>query len=493
MTRGQKFQTLVLSSTKRLAGVILPGIDRPVSRPNVFLGAAVPVILENTLQRALVPRALVQRALVQRALVQRALVPCALMLCVLTVTLGCGRPVSALCSTTAECDAGSTCAAGACIVGGASGCTTDLDCDPASAQLCQYGICVAGAGTPETTNADCVATVDCPTTQFCNSSSGVCVALLEGWCRLDSQCSGETLACSNKLQGGQDFPGRCVQCNEAADCGGAACVSPGICEAEALGCPPNSSAVAGGGCRCDPAFSDDGAGNCIVNPVVGAGAGEGEGEGEGEGAGEGEGNPVQGSDSCTTEGECYERHDYNWTCDSAVGACTCDELWLEVICDAGYDLAACACGNNGGSGGGGGTSTANQECFSDSDCGDLLCIFSGAADLFDPGYCKVACTTNSECSAGLTCMDNALADGSGFCATVVNAGGSCQSSIYQVDFSSDVLCDGGATAILDCFSNRCETVCDWPNKSGPPEICDSGTCGALVFRAEAGSAVGVCN
>ena len=421
-----------------------------------------------------------------------ALVPAALALLLLAA---CGRPVTPLCAATADCDAGSSCSAGVCVVGGLETCTTDLDCNPRNDEICQAGICVAGgdADPNNSGGASCGATADCPTSQFCNTATGVCAPLLEGWCRLDTQC--DAGLCSNRDLG-EDFPGRCVECVDSADCGGAACISPGVCEVQAPGCPTNSSAVAGGSCRCDPGFSDDGAGGCAPNTTATEGEGETEpteGEGEPEPAeGEGEVEPVP-ADGCVTMGECMESHGFDYTCDTGSGECVCDEAWMQVICDDGYDLVACECG--GTSGGGGGNPMANQECFEDADCGGLSCIFSvPASGLFDAGYCKEVCDTDADCSGGLACMDDVFGDGSGICAEVGTNGDTCEASIYQYDIGTDALCDGGATGILDCFSNRCEEVCNWAGKSGPPETCSGGgTCGALQFRAESGSSVAVCN
>ncbi len=398
---------------------------------------------------------------------------------------GCGRPVAALCNDTTDCDEGTSCSAGVC-VDGSGGCTTDLDCDPSNAEICQAGVCVEGTLEANNSGGSCSATAECPTTQFCNTATGVCAALLEGWCRLDSQCSGDATLCSNKSGGGQDVPGRCVECITDDDCGGATCVSPGVCDEAPCGL--HASAVAGGGCRCDAGYTDNGADLCVLLSAGGEGEGEAA-EGEGEAA-EGEG---EASSGCVDALECFDSHDINWTCDTGSGQCICDEPWLQDLCGADYDLGACACG--GGGGGGGGTSLmANQECFGDTDCDGLACIFSVAASgLFDPGYCKEVCSSNADCGGGLTCMDGVFADGSGICADVGSPGNSCESSIYQMNIGTDALCDGGSSGILDCFSNQCEQVCDWEGNTGSPETCMAGSCGSLSFRAEAGANIAVCN
>ena len=403
----------------------------------------------------------------------------------------CGRPVTPLCTDTVDCDAGTTCTGGVCVAGGVGTCTTDLDCDPSNSEICQAGVCTVGSAEPNNSGGSCSATAECPTSQFCNTATGVCAALLEGWCRLDSQCTGDATLCSNKVQG-EGVPGRCVECIDSADCaGGVACVAPGVCEEAAAGCPPNSSAQAGGTCRCDPGFRDDGAGNC--NAIDG---GEGEGEGEPAPGGEGEGEPPPAG-GCTTMSECMESRGFDYTCDVPSGECVCDEAWMDINCNGDFDAVSCTCGGGGGPGPGPGptpTSMANQECFEDADCDGLSCIFSVPSSGFlDPGYCKQTCSVDTDCGDGLSCMDDVFSDGSGICAIVGARAQTCEASIYQYDIGTDSLCDGGATGILDCFSSTCEEVCNWEGKTGPPEPCGGGTtCGALTFRAETGTDVAFC-
>ena len=54
------------------------------------------------------------------------------------------------------------------------------------------------------------------------------------------------------------------------------------------------------------------------------------------------------------------------------------------------------------------------------------------------------------------------------------------------------VCDFSGTAMLDCFDNRCEQVCDWEGRTSAQPTCATGTCGSLQFRAEAGARVAVC-
>jgi hypothetical protein len=408
----------------------------------------------------------------------------------------CGRPVGpAACGDPRDCAAGESCSAGACVVGGGGGpCTTDLDCDPSQNQICASGTCIVGDGNPQPDGEGgaCSATADCPISQFCNTATGVCSALLDGWCRQDSQCGAEAALCSNISQGGSDYPGRCVACLEDSDCDGGTCISPGVCQRDS-GCGANATAVAGGGCRCNPGFVDDGTGDCVAD-VAAEGEGEDEepvpteGEGEDEDPipteGEGEADPV--GESCEISDECFERHDINWTCEDS--QCICDEPWLDFICDGAYDLDACDC-TAGGGGTGGGASTANDPCLDDTDCGALSCIF-GAEDV---GACKELCNTDGDCSGGLECMDGVLSgDQSGICADVRNPCQTCDASIYSGDIATDSICDGGTLGILDCFAGRCEQVCDWEGNTGAEEDCDAGFCGDLEFRSEVGGDVAVC-
>lgn len=406
----------------------------------------------------------------------------AALISVVAFSSACGRPVGpAACTDPRDCAAGEACTAGTCTAGGVTSCITDLDCDLASGDVCSQGACVpkddvVGGGS-------CTATADCPITEFCNTATGVCAGLLAGWCRQDSQCTGETNLCSNVTQGGSDFPGRCVACIEDADCDGGGTCLANTCQQDG-GCKANASPVIGGECRCDPGFLENGAGDCVASQAEGEGEGEpAEGEGEGEpaeGEGEGEGEPVTG-ETCASAGECFELHDINWTCEA--NQCICDEPWLDSICDGDFNLENCECG------GGSGVSTENDACFDDSDCGSLSCI-SGANTVL--GACKVICSVNSDCSGGLTCMADLFLDGSGICADVKGRGETCDASIYSEDVGTNSLCDAGSADVLDCFDGVCEQVCDWAGNTGAELDCGADTCGSLVFRTEVSSSVAVC-
>jgi len=394
------------------------------------------------------------------------------------VASACGRPVgAAACTDPRDCASGEACTAGICTVGGVTSCITDLDCDLASGNVCSQGACIPK--TDVVGGGSCSATADCAITEFCNTATGVCAGLLAGWCRQDSQCTGETGLCSNVTQGGSDFPGRCVACIDDADCEAGTCLA-NTCQQDG-GCQANASPVIGGTCRCDAGFLENGAGDCVPSQ---ADSGEGEGEGEGEpaeGEGEGEGEPVSPGETCASASECFELYDINWTCEA--NECICDEPWLDSICDGDFNLESCACG------GGGGVSTANDACFDDTDCGSLSCIYGSNTIL---GACKSICSTNSDCTGGLSCMADLFVDGTGICADVRDRGQTCGASIYSEDIGIDSLCDAGSADILDCFSGRCEQVCDWSSNTGAELDCGSGTCGSLVFRPESSSSVAVC-
>ncbi len=399
----------------------------------------------------------------------------------------CSRPIGpSACTDPRDCAAGESCVAGICSVGVGGSCTTDLDCDPASGQLCSGGTCVAGGVLqPDNDGGACTATADCPISQFCNTATGFCSALLEGWCRQDNQCAEDAPLCSNVSQG-SDYPGRCVQCVTDVDCGGAACVSPGVCTAD-VGCGDNASAIANG-CRCNPGFVGDPTTGCTPDL---ASEGEGEGdtgtEGEGDTGTEGEGEGGDG-EACTEDSECFARHDINWMC-GAQGSCVCDENWLDFDCNGDYDLDACACG-----GGSSTPGTLNQPCDFNFDCGtDEACFIGYGATASDPGACKTTCATAADCTAGQDCMIGGWVGDLGFCADIRFPGDACDAAVFSVDIGFDAMCDGSDDAVIfDCFSGRCEQVCDWAGNTGAEQSCNAGSCGNLAFHAEAGGDVAVC-
>ena len=181
------------------------------------------------------------------------------------------------------------------------------------------------------------------------------------------------------------------------------------------------------------------------------------------------------------------------TCRCMNGTCACDADWLHYLCGGDFDLNACDCGG-GGSTGGGTSTTLNQECLGNIDCGaDEACFVGyGAGDL-DPGYCKTTCSTAGDCPSGQECMIDGWVGSLCFCADVRQPGESCRASVFSADIGFDAICDGSDdTVIFDCFSGTCEQVCDWEGNTGAIQSCNSGSCGALAFRSEAGGDVAVC-
>ena len=118
-----------------------------------------------------------------------------------------------------------------------------------------------------------------------------------------------------------------------------------------------------------------------------------------------------------------------------------------------------------------------------------------ACEYYGDEYSEIDCGSDSDCSAiGLECMEDVLGSApAGICADVRDVGDTCETSIWTADISSDEICTGsGVDDIIDCFSSRCEEVCNWTGRTGAPIQCNSGSCGALQFRAEAGTSVAVC-
>jgi uncharacterized membrane protein YgcG len=170
------------------------------------------------------------------------------------------------------CQSDADCAAGRCIVGECTvadrvnlSCQNDFDCDAAAGERCVDAICQsAGAAADQ-----CNLTADCALDTYCNSNTGACQPLLEGWCRENRQCTAPAAICTTQNPG---VPGRCVECVQTTDCdAGFVCVQPGICEAGgAVGGRPGDSS------------SDDG------TPVPGGGGTDGSGtDGSGTGSGGG--------------------------------------------------------------------------------------------------------------------------------------------------------------------------------------------------------------
>ena len=165
------------------------------------------------------------------------------------------------------------------------------------------------------------------------------------------------------------------------------------------------------------------------------------------------------------------------------------ENWLDFDCNGDYDLDACACG-----GGSSTPGTLNQPCDFNFDCGtDEACFIGYGATASDPGACKTTCATAADCTAGQDCMIGGWVGDLGFCADIRFPGDACDAAVFSVDIGFDAMCDGSDDAVIfDCFSGRCEQVCDWAGNTGAEQSCNAGSCGNLAFHAEAGGDVAVC-
>jgi hypothetical protein len=388
----------------------------------------------------------------------------------------CARPIAtaAACATSTDCDPGLVCAAGACGEPTERLCTTDLECDPSKGEVCQSGVCVQGNAQANGGGDACLATSECPTTQFCDTSIGTCVPLEPGWCREDVQCTGTTPLCSNRAQG-IGSPGRCVACVDDTDCSnGATCIA-GACEAPTPGTSCGTNAVVGtdGSCRCKDGFSQDASGTCVVDVVPG-GEGEGEGEGDppgGEGEGEGEGDPgVPAAWNCAPS-----YFNGNDGCDCGCGAVDpdCDD---GGVCDFCYDadgaFTPCPTGEGEGEGEGdtGADSCAGAFDFVCDEDNGLCAPGSDTTDCAGPNSCRFAfdglCDEPDLCRAGSDTAD-------------CTAENTCEFILFGYS-AYDGFCDDPCTFgvdTADCLGggegNSClfsyDRVCD------EPTVCDPGT------------------
>jgi hypothetical protein len=428
----------------------------------------------------------------------------ALLFLTTIVVVACGRPIDAVgtaCGDDRDCSLGEVCSGGICNAGGLETCVTDLDCDPSADEVCNNGICAPSTGGPAGSGGACTETASCPIDTFCNTAIGSCTALLDGWCRTDTQCGAASPLCSNAAQG-PSVPGRCVECLGDSDCGGSGtCQAPGICVVENA-CPANASPVVGGTCRCNAGFADDGAGGCAADPTdpdpVDPDPTDPTDPTDPDPTDPDPTDPVNPGpspttpgtgQSCAQESDCFETVGFEYTCEQ--DECVCDVPFLLFFCDA-VDEQLCDCAGSSTEP----TSTLNDDCIDDTDCGSLSCIYGAGADPdFDFGSCKRRCGSDSDCSSlGLECMEDVLGSApAGICADVREVGETCETSIWTDDLSSNAICTGSASAdIVDCFSSRCEEVCNWAGKTGGPLACSSGSCGSLQFRVETGRNVAVC-
>src|SRR4051812_25970904 len=142
-------------------------------------------------------------------------------------------PAGGSCDTDRDCTAGQTCQANVCAEGTGAGCTLDTDCNVNVGEVCNQ---TTHQCEPGGVSGGCANTSECPVTQFCNTSTGLCADLAPGFCRNDSQCQTSLPVCS---AANENVPGRCVECTSDADCGGAACVNPGVCSD--IACPANAT------------------------------------------------------------------------------------------------------------------------------------------------------------------------------------------------------------------------------------------------------------
>ena len=446
------------------------------------------------------------------------------------------------CTSDSDCEDGQMCIDATCVDGNSVdlGCETDFDCNVNAGERCVEGTCQVGSAAGGGT---CMVTADCPMDQYCNSATGSCQALLQGWCRESAQCGGDATVCSSTTPA---VPGRCVQCLTNVDCGdGYVCVQPGVCEAsgETSPRPGDGTTDPGTGGGTDP-------GTGGTDPGTGGGTDPGTGGGTGDACadngwyGDGvcddfcpqpdpdcQGGTDPGTGGGTNpgvQGECVEMLDcwsagysFDYTCEN--GACVCDVAWMEgFVCAAGetVDTASCTCVGGGGGtggtgdtctdngwygdgvcddfcpqpdpdcqGGGGGTGTglgANASCVTGGqvqqcDAG-LECIYASDAN-GNPSYgsCKQICSSDADCTGGLSCALGFLANGDGICGAALTEGQTGCGFWEEGDtFCFDASAPNGATdAFLECLNGTCGFICDYNGNTEAPWTCpNGGTCGA---------------
>lgn len=424
------------------------------------------------------------------------------------------------CSSDRDCGSGEACdtETNACVPEDelARGCATDTDCDVSVGEICLNGGCAAG-GAPA--GGGCTVTADCPIDQFCNSATSACQPLLSGWCRDATQCGAGAPVCSAQSTAA---PGRCVECLSTSDCGGAECVSPGICdgdntvdpgpgpgtdpepEPDPITCPPNAS-PSGVRCICDAGFVDDGTGGCMEDDGTTDPGADGDvceeygwyGDGvcddfcpqpdtadcSGTDPGTDPGTNPGGGASCVEPEDCWaESIDY--TC-GAGGQCECDVAWMYFfVCDVDQDVdpASCTCTS--------GASSARAENESCIESGQMMECSTGLECIYatdsagDPSYgsCKQVCQSNSQCGTGRQCALGFLSNGDGICGrpkTVDQTG--CTFWDQGDTFCYDQNAPTGADdAFLECMDTRCEFLCDYEGNTGGAFQCPgTQTCGPM--------------
>jgi hypothetical protein len=404
-------------------------------------------------------------------------------------------PANGTCDTDRDCAAGQTCQEGLCVEGGGAGCTIDTECNVNVGEVCNQ---TTHQCEPGSTSGGCGNTSECPITQFCNTSTGLCADLAPGFCRNASQCTSPDLPVCSAAN--ENVPGRCVECTSPADCGGAACVNPGVCSD--IACPANATPI-NGTCHCNPGFRDNGAGGCVANPT-----GEGEGEG-GIGEGEGEGGPAPQCDPSLAGLDCsLSGGPYN-NCTDA-GQCECNGFILLFTCafaGGNPNQATCGCDGGGegegegeGEGGTGLGPETNVACIDDTDCDPgASCLSDGRQG--EDGVCKELCGTSADCHNGVACREDALGPGEGFCANAKSRGQACEGSFRGGTWrTTDNFCmddpnNAGTDAFLLCVSGTCQAVCDGEsNPNGQFDCPVQTTCRepAATFSDEFGENVALC-
>jgi len=321
------------------------------------------------------------------------------------------------CETATDCAAGELCVDGKCIGGRSdsgvvfTACNSDEQCQAIDPQyICNAsGLCDLPAG-----GDPCTTTAECPIDQFCNSQSQVCVPLQTGFCREESQCSGDQ--CSAPAGG----VGRCVECLQDSHCASNNCLANGTCAEDTCNppCGPNEQCNLG---HCVPV-----AGEC--NP------------------------PCLDTEQCV-QGVCYGENGCPRNAHPEGDQCACNDGFVP-------NPAGSACVPMGADGGPTCDPASQQACQSQGgtwDAVNCVCLSGGTCD--------------PPCPAGSTCQNNSCIAVTGSCTSDMDCLAS--GSLFMVCDPQAMVCTCDAlTGFIACIisgmdfdPNLCD--CDWSQLEEP--------------------------
>jgi hypothetical protein len=298
----------------------------------------------------------------------------------------------ALCTVdneTTACGADSYCIDGACalrpLCGPAGECPVGLVCNPIEGRCARAVEC-------EGTGCDCTAST-CDDSLFCNGSEACVVGT--GCLVGTPPCGGGTPVCDESSD-------RCVECLSPSDCGGAACVDercacvPVCTDRE---CGPDGCGGSCGTCPLNDVCGDDGQCGCIAD----CGARECGSDGCGGSCGTCTGSDLCVDGTCECVPQCAGNTCGSDGCGGSCGTCTGADLCVDGTCECVPQCAGKECGND-GCGGTCGGCEANETCTN----GQCTCVPSCTGKECGNDGCGGSCGL---CAAFETCS------GAGQCVT----------------------------------------------------------------------------